>query len=152
MNHNLRFLVVALLLAYSGLLILGTLYPFGFRLDARSVSYFPSVEWIPLSYHDPRCPWTGFFKDKLFNIVMFLPFGVLLGTIIQSSAKPERILLKTAVLAAFFSLVIESLQYFLPERHPAASDLLMNTFGAFLGAWLISRSLAVATLKLSRST
>ena len=54
---------------------------------------------------------------------MFLPFGVLLGMIIQSGAKPERILLKTAVLAVFFSLIIESLQYFLPARHPAASDL-----------------------------
>jgi glycopeptide antibiotics resistance protein len=96
--------------------------------------------------------WTGFFRDKLFNIVMFLPFGVLLGMIAQSGAKPERTLLKTAVLAAFFSLVIETLQYFLPERHPAASDLLMNTFGSFLGAWLVSRGLAVVPLKLSRSS
>jgi glycopeptide antibiotics resistance protein len=152
MNRNLRFLLVGLLVAYTGLLLLGTLSPFDFRLNARTVSYFPSPEWIPFTYHDPRCPWTGFFRDKLFNIVMFLPFGVLLGMIFQSGAKPERTLLKTAVLAAFFSLVIESLQYFLPERHPAASDLLMNTFGAFLGAWLVSRGLAVVPLKLSRSS
>jgi Glycopeptide antibiotics resistance protein len=151
MNRNLRFVVIALLVTYSGLLILGTLFPFDFSLNARTVSYFPSPEWIPFTYHDPRCPWTGFFRDKLFNIVMFLPFGVLLG-MIQSGAKPERILLKTAVLAAFFSLIIESLQYFLPERHPAASDLLMNSFGAFLGAWLVSRGLAVVPLKLSRSS
>ena len=148
MNRNLRFLVIGLLVAYSTLLLLGTLFPFDFRLNARTVSYFPSPEWIPFTYHDPRCPWTGFFRDKLFNIVMFLPFGVLLGMIIQSGAKPERVLLKTAVLAAFFSLIIESLQYFLPERHPAASDLLMNSFGAFLGTWLVSRGLPVLPLRL----
>jgi glycopeptide antibiotics resistance protein len=152
MNRNLRFLVIALLVAYSCLLILGTLYPFGFRLDARSVSYFPSVEWIPLSYHDPRCPWTGFFKDKLFNIVMFLPFGVLVGMTIQSSAKPEKPLLKATVLAVLFSVAIEALQYFLPQRHPMVSDVLMNTLGSCLGAWLVARGLAVVPLKLSRST
>jgi glycopeptide antibiotics resistance protein len=152
MNHNLRFLVISLLATYTCLLLFGTLFPFGFRLDARSVSYFPSPEWIPFTYHDPRCPWTGFFRDKLFNIVMFLPFGVLLGMIIQSGAKPESALLNTAVLAAFFSFVIETLQYFLPDRHPAASDFLMNTLGAFLGAWLVSRGLAVLPLKLSRSS
>ena len=152
MNRNLRFLLIGLLVAYTGLLLLGTLFPFGFRLDARTVSYFPSPEWIPFTFHDPRCPWTGFIRDKLFNIVMFLPFGVLLGMIIQSGAKSERTLLKTAVLAAFFSLLIETLQYFLPERHPAASDLLMNTIGAFLGAWLMTRGLAVLPLTLSRSS
>ena len=152
MNRNLRYLVIGLLVAYTGLLLAGTLSPFGFRLDARSMSYFPSPEWIPFTYHDPRCPWTGFFRDKLINIVMFLPFGVLLGIIIQSGAKPEGTLLKTTVLAALFSLAIETLQYFLPQRHPTASDLLMNTFGAFLGAWLVSRGLAVLPLKLSRSS
>ena len=152
MNRNLRFLLIGLLVAYTGLLLLGTLFPFGFRLDARTVSYFPSPEWIPFTYHDPRCPWTGFFRDKLINMVMSLPFGVLLGMIIQSGAKPEKALLKTAVLAAFFSLLIKTLQYFLPERHPAASDLLMNTLGAFLGAWLVTCGLAVLALTLSRSS
>ena len=144
MNRNLRFLVIGLLVAYSTLLLIGTLYPFDFRFDARSLSYFPSPEWVPFSYHDPRCPWTGFFRDKLFNVVMFLPFGVLLGMIVQSGAT----LLKAILLATLFSLVIEALQYFLPQRHPMASDVLMNTCGAFLGAWLVSRGLAVVPLKL----
>ena len=152
MNRNLRFLVVGMLVAYSTLLLFGTLYPFDFRLDARSLSYFPSPEWIPFTYHDPRCPWTGFFKDKLINIVMFLPFGALLGIIIQSGVIPEGTFLKTIVLPALFSLAIETLQYFLPQRHPAASDLLMNTLGAFFGAWLVTRGLAVFSLRLSRSS
>ena len=97
MNRNLRSLLIGSFVAYTCLLLAGTLFPFGFRLDARTVSYFPSPEWIPFTYHDPRCPWTGFFKDKLINIVMFLPFGVLLGIIIQSGATPERTLLKTTV-------------------------------------------------------
>ena len=152
MNRNLRFLVIAFSIAYIGLLLFGTLFPFGFRVDAKTISYFPLPEWIPFTYHDPRCPWTGFFRDKLINMVMSLPFGVLLGMIIQSGAKPEKALLKTAVLAAFFSLLIKTLQYFLPERHPAASDLLMNTLGAFLGAWLVTCGLAVLALTLSRSS
>ena len=132
MNRDLRFLVISLLVTYSTLLLLGTLFPFDFRLNARTVSYFPSPEWIPFTYHDPRCPWTGFFRDKLFNIVMFLPFGVLLGMIIQSGAKPERILLKTAVLAAFFSLIIESFTILSARcgiQRPPIS--LRTRFGAF---------------------
>jgi glycopeptide antibiotics resistance protein len=98
MNRNLRFLAIGLLVAQSGLLLLGRLFPFDFRLGARSVSYFPTPEWIPFTYHDPRCPWSGFFRNKLFNIAMFLPFGTLLGMVLHG-AKPERAMLKTAVLA-----------------------------------------------------
>jgi len=152
MNPNLRFLIIGLLVAYAGLLLLGTLFPLGFRLDARTVSYFPSPEWIPFTYHDPRCPWTGFFRDKLINIVMFLPFGALLGITIQSGATPQGAFLRTTIVAALFSLAIETLQYFLPQRHPAASDIIMNTLGAFLGAWLVTRGLAVLPLRLSRSS
>jgi glycopeptide antibiotics resistance protein len=152
MNRNLRFLIIGLLVVYTGLLLLGTLFPFGFRLDARTVSYFPWPEWIPFTFHDPRCPWTGFVRDKMFNIVMFLPFGALFAIVIGSGAESKSTLLKTTLLAAFLGLIIETLQYYLPERHPTASDLLMNTLGGFLGAWLVSRGLAVLPLKLSRSS
>ena len=64
--------------------------------------------------------------------------GSLLSLIIQSGPKPEMPLLKTTMAAALCSLIIETMQFFLPERHPTASDFLMNTAGGF--RWCLARS------------
>lgn len=153
MKRKLRFLAICLLLVYTGLLLLGTLFPFDFRSDARAVAMdHLAIEWIPFTYWNVRCGWPGYFEDKLFNICIFLPFAALLGLIIQSGSKPERALLKATVLAALFSFAVEASQYFLADRHSTASDLLMNILGGFLGAWLVARGLQVFSLNLSRAS
>jgi glycopeptide antibiotics resistance protein len=152
MNRRFTLIIVGLLVVYTGMLFLGTLSPFHFRIDARAVSKGDlTTEWIPFTYWSARCGWPGYFEDKLFNICMFLPFGALLGLIIQSSSKPEKVLLKTTVVSALCSLTIETTQYFLPERHPTASDFLMNSVGGFLGAWLFVRGFEFVSLILKRA-
>jgi glycopeptide antibiotics resistance protein len=142
MKRNLQFLLSGLLLAYTCTLLFGTLSPFDFRIDARAVAKTElTPEWIPFTYWIPRCGWTGYFEDKLFNICIFIPFGILLGMLIQSGPKPETALLKTSIAAALISLMIETLQFFLPERHPTTSDLLMNATGGFLGVLLVTRGI-----------
>ena len=152
MKRNLQLLLFGLLIAYTCALLLGTLSPFNFRIDARAVAKAElTPEWIPFTYWIPRCGWTGYFEDKLFNVCIFVPFGILLGLLIQSGPKPESSLLKTTIAAAFFSLMIETLQFFLPARHPTASDLLMNTAGGFLGAWLVARGIQLLPLSFQKT-
>lgn len=131
-----------LLVAYSAALFYGTLRPFVFRVDAWTVNpYTPNPEWIPFTYWEDRCGWPGFFKDKLFNIAIFLPVGALLGLILHRGSGQVRVLVWVTAVAFLCSLSIETLQYFVPKRHSTASDVLMNTTGGFLGAWLAVRAL-----------
>jgi glycopeptide antibiotics resistance protein len=153
MNRNFQFLLVSLLIAYTCALLVGTLSPFDFRLDARAIARAElAPEWIPFTFWEARCGWTGYFKDKLFNICMFIPFGVLLSLIIQSGPKPEMPLLKPTAAAALCSLTIEVTQFFLPERHPTASDFLMNTAGGFVGAWLVARGVQLFSFNFQKAS
>ena len=83
---------------------------------------------------------------------MFIPFGILLSLIIQSGPKPEMPLLKTTMAAALCSLIIEAMQFFLPERHPTASDFLMNTAGGFVGAWLVARGIQLLSFNFQKAS
>jgi glycopeptide antibiotics resistance protein len=154
MNRTpLQLLLIGLLIAYTSALLIGTLSPFDFRVDARAIAKAElTPEWIPFTYWNSRCGWTGYFEDKLFNIVIFLPFGILLSLIIRNSPTPRMMLLKTAIAAAFCSLLIEAIQFSLPQRHPTASDFLMNTVGGFLGAWLLGRALQLFSLTFQRAS
>jgi glycopeptide antibiotics resistance protein len=145
--------MIGLFVAYAVLLFLGTLFPFNFRLDARAIAmdHLPT-EWIPFTYWNARCGWPGYFKDKLFNVCIFIPFGVLLGLIVSGGPTPGKPLLKTTAAAALCSLTIEASQYFLAERHSTASDLLMNTVGGFLGAWLVVRGIQARSLNFGRTS
>ena len=142
MKRNLQFFLFGLLIAYTCALLFGTLSPFNFRLDARAIAKAElAPEWIPFTFWEARCGWTGYFKDKLFNICIFIPFGVLLSLMIQGGPRPEMPLLKATMAAALCSLLIETMQFFLPQRHPTASDFLMNTAGGLVGAWLVARGI-----------
>jgi len=152
MNRSFQFLLIGLLVAYTGLLLFGTLSPFNFSLNARAISKDHLMpEWIPFTYW-PRCGWKGYFEDKLLNTCMFIPVGVLLSLVIQSGPKPGLLLLKTIVAAAFLSLTIEATQYFIPDRQSSASDLLTNTVGGFLGAWLIVRGIQLFTFNCGKTS
>ena len=153
MNRNFQFVLICFFIAYTCALLVGTLSPFDFKVDARAIAK-PELapEWIPFTFWEARCGWTGYFRDKLFNICMFIPFGVLLSLIIQGGPKPEMPLLKTTMAAALCSLTIETMQFFLSERHPTASDFLMNTTGGFLGAWLVARGIQLLSLDFQKAS
>lgn len=86
--------------------------------------------------------WKGYYlslaslKDISNNIVAFAPLGFLLNALLFRSQSGRRSFWTTVLLGALLSLTIEVLQYFLPMRDSDSMDLLMNTLGTAIGAWL----------------
>ncbi len=75
--------------------------------------------------------------DIIINLVGFIPFGfVLFTTIIRfGSAFEKHGLLITVALCFMVSLTIELLQAWIPSRNSNMLDLVLNTLGAWLGAF-----------------
>lgn len=67
--------------------------------------------------------------DAILNIVMFVPFGVLLGR--------RRTALKVLLLGLALSMGIEVVQLGIPGRFSGLADLLWNSVGALVGAVLV---------------
>ena len=91
-------------------------------------------------------PWSAFeptrayVNDILINIGGFMPFGFTLAAFL--SARGQRTT-AFAVLAGFMvSLMIETLQAYLPTRDSDLTDVMTNTLGAWLGAMLYGKWLA----------
>jgi len=73
---------------------------------------------------------TWFFIQELLNILMFVPFGVIVG--IKKNLK------QTVLIGMGFSLVIEIIQLISARGSFDVNDLLWNTLGTFIGALLQS--------------
>ena len=110
--------VWALLLAYA------SLYPF-FPLR------LPAVEALGGFFGGPR---TVIRSDVAFNVVAYLPLGMFACLYFRRLGEGKRAILKAALLGAAFSLAMEFLQLFVPNRHASSVDLLSNTAGALIGA------------------
>ncbi|NNF99514.1 MAG: hypothetical protein HKM93_09065 [Desulfobacteraceae bacterium] len=82
----------------------------------------------------------GFILDTALNLTGFVPFGMVLSVLLigfNRSGRGKAIVI--SVLAGFsLSLFIEILQAWMPSRTSSAPDLILNTLGAFIGAYLIS--------------
>ena len=78
--------------------------------------------------------------DLAVNIALFVPLGWGLHRTGRGLGVPPRTVLVAAVLAAaVFSLLMETLQFWLPARYSSIVDVLANTAGALLGAWSAAR-------------
>lgn len=73
--------------------------------------------------------WYRFIYLFVGNIVWFIPFGMYL----QYTKKFKNVLLVT-LCGMLFSLCIETMQYVFGTGVTELDDLILNTFGAFLGA------------------
>ena len=71
--------------------------------------------------------------DVALNVAIFVPIGW--GVRRAGSTS----LLAAVVLAAAFSLGMETIQAWLPNRYSSLADVLANTLGATAGAWLEAR-------------
>lgn len=111
-------------------------------------SLYPFAEWrnqgiSPLTFLTAPLPryWTGF--DVGINLAGYAPLGFLLALAALRSGR-TRWAVSVAVLGAgALSLVMESLQSYLPARIPSNVDFALNTAGAWLGAcsaWLLERA------------
>jgi glycopeptide antibiotics resistance protein len=70
-------------------------------------------------------------RDIVANIVLFLPLGYLFA-----AAHPRRGFGVLVTVAVAVSLTAETLQLLSPARFPSATDVVVNTGGAFVGGWL----------------
>jgi glycopeptide antibiotics resistance protein len=72
---------------------------------------------------------------SIFNIMLFIPFGVLGGMLLNSRSRLKGVIIMT-LLGACMSLVVESLQLVTGRGMFEVTDLLTNTAGSLLGALL----------------
>lgn len=118
-----------LALVYIGLIVYASLYPF---VDWRDQGVPPwGFLWSPW----PRY-WTGF--DLLTNVVGYAPLGFFLALSALRRRRQARAIWFASMAASGLSLLMESLQAYLPARVPSNVDWGLNTLGAWAGAVLAS--------------
>lgn len=123
------FSVRALLIASTLFIIYATTIPW----DLAGAPTLARVAWVPLwDFARGRPP---SIPDLVQNVVLFMPFGFLLGLALPLAREKSPVMCGIAV--ASFGLVlsglVEGLQTMSLTRTPSASDLLTNVFGAFVG-------------------
>jgi glycopeptide antibiotics resistance protein len=92
-------------------------------------------------------PWEDFqlnrsyLMDILTNILGFIPFGFFFSGYLwmKKPCSTFRLLLTSLIIAACISLSIELIQAYLPTRNSQLTDVIANTLGAIIGAFLFSR-------------
>lgn len=114
-----------LALIYAVLIVYASLYPFSDWRDQGMDA------WAFLLAPLPRY-WTGF--DVAINVAGYFPFGGLLALGVLRSGRSRRPLLVAFLCSTLLSLVLETLQGFLPVRVASREDWLLNSAGAWVGA------------------
>jgi VanZ family protein len=110
---------------YALLIVYASLYPFdGWRVQGIA-------PWVFLTAPLPRY-WTVF--DVGSNVAGYVPFGFLMALAVHRTRHRLPAIALTTLTAAGLSLLLESMQMFLPVRVPSNVDAALNTGGAFAGA------------------
>ncbi|HEY4374086.1 MAG TPA: VanZ family protein [Burkholderiales bacterium] len=115
-----------LCVVYLLLIIYATLHPI------TSWRAAPAPPWAWLTH------WPGIILpfDVVFNILAYVPLGMLLVLAFHPRLRALPALLLAALIGAALSLLLESLQTYLPSRTPSLVDLATNSAGALIGALL----------------
>jgi len=116
-----------LAICYLVLIVYASLHPFsGWRAPSISPLIFLETTW-------PRY-WTIF--DLAINVIAYMPMGFLMAQSVgRYSGRPTAFLV-SLLLGGLLSLIMESVQTWLPSRVPSNVDLLCNSIGSGLGALL----------------
>lgn len=80
--------------------------------------------------------------DVVANVAFFVPLGWGLHRVLRQ-ARPFRgttTMITVVGAVALYSLAMETVQYFLPTRYSSVIDVVADTFGGSLGAWIERRS------------
>jgi VanZ family protein len=96
-----------------------------------------SAPFLETPWEEFRPSWS-YWKDVLINIGGFVPLGFFFCAYFSSVRRFDRALLATIVLGGAVSLTIEVLQAFLPTRDSGMTDIITNTLGTSIGAFLYS--------------
>jgi glycopeptide antibiotics resistance protein len=86
-------------------------------------------------------PTRGYVEDLAINVLGFAPFGITLYAFLFASGWKRHIGIQVVMAGLLTSLMIETLQSYLPTRDSDLTDVLTNTLGTWLGVYLISRVL-----------
>ena len=116
-------------LAYAALVLWVTVGPAPWRTSGNQLeggilnpdAWTATVTWT-----------TGYLSEMTFNVVMFLPVGVLAALLIRRRRWPLALLAGVA-----FTSVIELVQVPEPDRVSDPRDLVMNTAGTMLGVLIV---------------
>ncbi len=100
-------------------------------------------------FNNPH-PWWGPWTNTFGNIALFMPLGACLVVLGQNSRRVRFGRGGTILLAMALSLGIEITQYVFSLGFSDVDDLVFNTLGASLGAFLLSRSSFKAQLRAVR--
>ena len=114
-----------LALIYVGLVVYASLYPFA---DWRNQGIEP---WAFLTGPLPKY-WTGF--DLVSNVLGYAPLGFLLALSALRTGRGTHAVLRTTLVTGLLSLLMETLQSYLPARVPSNVDFVLNVLGAWMGA------------------
>ena len=115
----------ASLVAYAVLIVYASLYPFSDWQFENLAAFSAQIsQW-------PRY-WSKF--DAIVNVIGYIPFGALLVFSIYPLMKLRWSFLLACLLVGSMSLLMESIQYFLPNRVTSLLDLITNAAGGFIGA------------------
>lgn len=115
-----------LVLIYAVLLVYGSLYPFGWHAPAVPMLAFL---YSPLPSHWDR-------GDVLQNVLVYMPFGLLLVAWWSKRHRYWSALLLAMAAGTLLSLCVEFAQQWLPARVPSLLDILMNCAGSVAGGLL----------------
>jgi len=88
-----------------------------------------------------------YLNDVLLNIAGFVPIGFAIYACFALSRSRRSAVPCTILAAGFLSFVIEVLQAYIPRRVSGTTDIITNTLGAALGAWLARPNLVRAVLR-----
>lgn len=123
--HRHARLPEVLLGTYLLALVAGTLYPWsGWRSLGLPGFGFMTDPW-------PRW-WT--WQDVIVNVAVYVPAGTLGVLALRRRLRPLAAVLLAVACASLLSMLLESLQSFLPGRVASRLDWLANSAGALLGA------------------
>jgi hypothetical protein len=81
-------------------------------------------------------PGWGYYQDALINIGGFIPFGFVFCAYFSSVRHLRRSIWTSIFLGFAVSLMIETLQGFIPTRDSSMTDVINNTLGTVIGAML----------------
>ncbi|MEA5569589.1 VanZ family protein [Calothrix sp. UHCC 0171] len=105
-------------------IIIATLYPFNFSIP-------PDFSWSTIfdSFDN-----TSFFDDQVNNILLFMPLGFSVGSILhRNQVQLFFQIILVVIIGASLSFSVELSQSFLASRSPTPEDILNNTIGNFVG-------------------
>jgi VanZ family protein len=114
-----------LALVYGCLIVYASLYPFS---NWRDQGVDP---WFFLTAPLPKY-WTTF--DVVANVLGYMPLGFFLTLSALRTGYTRYAMRLTTLTALILSLLMESMQVYLPNRVPSNLDLLLNIMGGALGA------------------